>query len=283
MKVATNASDLEQCIAQSNPACLRVLVPTMGSLHAGHLALVRKARELASPEGCVILSLFVNPTQFDRADDLDHYPRALEKDLALCQQHGVDIVFAPESSEMYDPNHSVTVSESQLSKRLCGASRSGHFDGVCAVVLKLFNLTRPGIAVFGKKDYQQLAIICRMVRDLNVAVRIEAVDTVRESCGLALSSRNQRLSDHQRVDASRIRRALLDAQTAHQNGLRTADELLTIVRNEIESSELELNIDYLELVDQENLQAIDTITSPALIATAVFYGQVRLIDNIELP
>ena len=122
-----------------------------------------------------------------------------------------------------------------------------------------------------------------MVRDLNVAVRIEAVDTVRESSGLALSSRNQRLSDHQRVDASRIRRALLDAQTAHQNGLRTADELLTIVRNEIESSELELNIDYLELVDQENLQAIDTITSPALIATAVFYGQVRLIDNIELP
>lgn len=282
MKVVTNTSDLEQSIAQLNSVCPRALVPTMGSLHDGHLALVRKARELVSPEGSVILSLFVNPTQFDRADDLDHYPRALEQDLALCQREGVDIVFAPESSQMYHENHSVTVSESQLSERLCGASRPGHFDGVCTVVLKLFNLTRPDIAVFGKKDYQQLAIVRRMVRDLNVAVRIEGVETIRENSGLALSSRNQRLSDHQRVDAARIRQALLAAQTAYREGLKSAQQLLSLVRNEIESSELEPNIDYLELVDQENLHALEMVSSPALIATAVFYGEVRLIDNIEL-
>lgn len=282
MKVVTNILDLEQCMAQPNSSRLRALVPTMGSLHDGHLALVHKARELAGSEGCVILSLFVNPTQFDRADDLENYPRTLEQDLELCRLHSVDIVFAPQSSEMYQPNHSIIVSESKLSERLCGASRPGHFDGVCTVVLKLFNLIQPDIAVFGKKDYQQLAIIRRMVRDLNVAVRIEGVDTVRENSGLALSSRNQRLSDHQRVDAARIRRALLSAQAACDDGVKTADTLLTPVRNEIESSELDLSIDYLELVDQENLQALETITSPALIATAVFYGEIRLIDNIEL-
>ena len=282
MKVVITTSELQPLLAEKCSPKKRVLVATMGSLHEGHLALIHRARQIAGTEGVVILSLFVNPTQFDQADDLRHYPRALEQDLALCKKHGVDIVFAPESGDIYHSDHSVTVTESSLSQRLCGASRPGHFDGVCTVVLKLFNLTQPNIAIFGKKDYQQLAIIRRMVRDLNIPISIEGVETVREQSGLALSSRNQRLSQQQRSDAQRIRRALLAAQTAHQQGEKSAQSLLNIVSDIIESSELDVEIDYLELLDQDNLQPVETLSSPAIIATAVFYEQVRLIDNIEL-
>jgi pantoate--beta-alanine ligase len=282
MKVVITTSELQPLLAEKCSPKKRVLVATMGSLHEGHLTLIHRARQIAGTEGVVILSLFVNPTQFDQADDLRHYPRALEQDLALCKKHGVDIVFAPESGDIYHSDHSVTVTESSLSQRLCGASRPGHFDGVCTVVLKLFNLTQPDIAIFGKKDYQQLAIIRRMVRDLNIPISIEGVETVREQSGLALSSRNQRLSQHQRSDAQRIRRALLAAQTAHQQGEKSAQSLLNIVSDIIESSELDVEIDYLELLDQDDLQPVETLSSPAIIATAVFYEQVRLIDNIEL-
>jgi len=282
MKVVITTSELQPLLAEKCSPKKRVLVATMGSLHEGHLALIHRARQIAGTEGVVILSLFVNPTQFDQADDLRHYPRALEQDLALCKKHGVDIVFAPESGDIYHSDHSVTVTESSLSQRLCGASRPGHFDGVCTVVLKLFNLTQPDIAIFGKKDYQQLAIIRRMVRDLNIPISIEGVETVRELSGLALSSRNQRLSQQQRSDAQRIRRALLAAQTAHQQGEKSAQSLLNIVSDIIESSELDVEIDYLELLDQDDLQPVETLSSPAIIATAVFYEQVRLIDNIEL-
>ncbi len=282
MKVVITTSELQPLLAEKCSPKKRVLVATMGSLHEGHLALIHRARQIAGTEGVVILSLFVNPTQFDQADDLRHYPRALEQDLALCKKHGVDIVFAPESGDIYHSDHSVTVTESSLSQRLCGASRPGHFDGVCTVVLKLFNLTQPDIAIFGKKDYQQLAIIRRMVRDLNIPISIEGVETVREQSGLALSSRNQRLSQQQRSDAQRIRRALLAAQTAHQQGEKSAQSLLNIVSDIIESSELDVEIDYLELLDQDDLQPVETLSSPAIIATAVFYEQVRLIDNIEL-
>ena len=282
MKVVITTSELQPLLAEKCSPKKRVLVATMGSLHEGHLALIHRARQMAGTEGVVILSLFVNPTQFDQADDLRHYPRALEQDLALCKKHGVDIVFAPESGDIYHSDHSVTVTESSLSQRLCGASRPGHFDGVCTVVLKLFNLTQPDIAIFGKKDYQQLAIIRRMVRDLNIPISIEGLETVREQSGLALSSRNQRLSQQQRSDAQRIRRALLAAQTAHQQGEKSAQSLLNIVSDIIESSELDVEIDYLELLDQDDLQPVETLSSPAIIATAVFYEQVRLIDNIEL-
>lgn len=282
MKVVITTSELQPLLAEKCSPKKRVLVATMGSLHEGHLALIHRARQIAGTEGVVILSLFVNPTQFDQADDLRHYPRALEQDLALCKKHGVDIVFAPESGDIYHSDHSVTVTESSLSQRLCGASRPGHFDGVCTVVLKLFNLTQPDIAIFGKKDYQQLAIIRRMVRDLNIPISIEGLETVREQSGLALSSRNQRLSQQQRSDAQRIRRALQAAQTAHQQGEKSAQSLLNIVSDIIESSELDVEIDYLELLDQDDLQPVETLSSPAIIATAVFYEQVRLIDNIEL-
>ncbi len=280
MNLVTDPSKLLSAL--ENSPFPRVLVPTMGALHDGHLCLVRQARKIAGESGRVILTLFVNPTQFDKAEDLENYPRTLEDDIALCRNHGVDLVFAPDPASMYRPGHSVTVIEASLTHQLCGATRPGHFDGVCTIVLKLFNLTQPTAAVFGKKDYQQLAIIRRMVRDLNVPVSIEGVDTVREPSGLALSSRNARLTKQQHADAPRIRRALLAAQSAHHQGETSAQALLDIARQEIKSSKEGARIDYLELLDADSLQVIDPVTKPAVIATAVFYGSVRLIDNVEL-
>lgn len=260
----------------------RVLVPTMGALHEGHLTLVKRAREIAGPDGTVILTLFVNPTQFNKAEDLENYPRTEERDLALCETHGVDLVFAPDPATMYHADNSVTVTENSLATRLCGSTRPGHFDGVCTVVLKLLNLTQPDCAVFGKKDYQQLAVIRRMVRDLNVPTQIEGVETVREPSGLALSSRNTRLTPAQHADAPRIRRALLAAQEAFHAGEKSVKNLIIIARQEIENSVSGAEIDYLELLDAESLSSIESITDPAVLATAVNYGDVRLIDNIEL-
>jgi len=260
----------------------RVLVPTMGALHEGHLTLVKCARELAGPDGTIILTLFVNPTQFNKPEDLENYPRTEMRDLELCETHGVDLVFAPEPGTMYHPDNSVTVTENSLVTQLCGATRPGHFDGVCTVVLKLLNLTQPDVAVFGKKDYQQLAVIRRMVRDLNVPVQIEGVETVREPSGLAMSSRNTRLSAAHLSDAPRIRRALLTAQAAFDAGENSVKTLIAIAKNEIKNSEAGAKIDYLELLDAESLSPIKSIIAPAILATAVFYGDVRLIDNIEL-
>ncbi len=272
MTVAESGSALRDSLKRS--AGPRVLVPTMGALHEGHLELIRKARTLAGPEGTVIVSIFVNPIQFDRAADLAAYPRPMEADLDACKAEGVDVVFAPEAGSMYFPDRSVMVTESLLSSGLCGATRPGHFDGVCTVVLKFFLLTGCDLAVFGEKDFQQLAIIRRMVRDLDVAVKIVGSPTIREKDGLAMSSRNVRLSPEQRADAPRIRRALLDGARFGR-----ASEILGIARSGIETSPLAC-IDYLSLVDLETLQPVTEIVRPALLATAVFYGEVRLIDNV---
>lgn len=280
MKLVTELSNLHSAL--ENSPSPRVLVATMGALHDGHLSLVQHARKLAGKSGSVILTLFVNPTQFDKAEDLENYPRTLENDIALCRSQGVDLVFAPDPASMYPSDHSVTVIETALTDKLCGATRPGHFDGVCTIVLKLFNLTQPTAAVFGKKDYQQLSIIRRMVRDLNVPVSIEGIDTVREPSGLALSSRNTRLTERQHADAPRIRQALLAAQVEHRQGETSAQTLVGIVQQKIQSSSEGAQIDYLELLDADSLQVIDPVTKPAVIATAVFYGNVRLIDNIEL-
>lgn len=255
----------------------RVLVPTMGALHAGHLELVRRARQVAGPDGLVVVSIFVNPIQFDRAGDLAAYPRPLEDDLRQCREAGVDVVFAPEAAAMYFPDRSVTVTESLLSRGLCGAARPGHFDGVCTVVLKLFLLSGCHAAVFGEKDFQQLAIIRRMVRDLDAPVEIIECPTVRESDGLALSSRNVRLSPAQRSDAPRIYRALRAASL-----LAEPQAILSSAKAEIEASPF-ARIDYLSLVDAETLQPVDTLARPAVLATAVFFGEVRLIDHVDVP
>lgn len=259
-----------------------VLVPTMGALHAGHLALFHRAREIAGPAGTVAATIFVNPLQFDRAEDLQSYPESLGPDLAAAARNGVDAVFAPRKDAFYAADHSLTVHESLLSKHLCGATRPGHFDGVCTVVLKLFHLLQPQNAVFGKKDYQQLAIIRRMVRDLSVPVGIDGLDTVREPDGLALSSRNLRLSGIQRADAPRIRAALLASRSIAATGEQRPEVYLAAARRHIEKSEAGARIDYLQLVDRETLQPLPKVTRPALLATAVFYGEVRLIDNIEI-
>lgn len=253
-----------------------VLVPTMGALHDGHLSLIRRAREMAGEAGTVVVSIFVNPIQFDRASDLTGYPRPMDADLNICESEGVDVVFTPEVGSMYFPDRSVKVVENSLSSTLCGATRPGHFDGVCTVVLKLFLMTGCDLAVFGEKDYQQLAIIRRMVRDLNVPVEIVGGPTVREPDGLAMSSRNVKLSADQRADAPRIRRALLAASDAG-----TKDEILQIAEEQITASDL-TRIDYLSLVDAETLQPAENLNRPTVLATAVFYGEVRLIDNIQI-
>ncbi|WP_353568750.1 pantoate--beta-alanine ligase [Haloferula sargassicola] len=274
MRVVHTVPELRQALARPP-----VLVPTMGALHAGHLALIDRARAAAGPEGCVAVSIFVNPIQFDRAADLEAYPRTLESDLEKCRAAGVDVVFAPAADAMYFPDRSVTVLEHSLSKTLCGATRPGHFDGVCTVVLKLFHQFRPAAAVFGEKDFQQLAIIRRMVRDLDVPVEIIAAPTVREPDGLAMSSRNVRLTPEQRADAPRIRQALVAADSIRQ-AQPGPTAVLERTRAAIASP---LNrIDYLELVDAETLQPAPGFSRPTVLATAVFYGDVRLIDNIRL-
>ncbi|MBK1826528.1 pantoate--beta-alanine ligase [Haloferula rosea] len=271
MRVITHPHELRR--SDHKP---RVLVPTMGALHEGHLALIRQARTVAGPDGCVAVSIFVNPIQFDRADDLDAYPRPLEDDLAACRREGVDLVFVPDAGSMYHPDRSTKVLETSLSTTLCGATRPGHFDGVCTVVLKLFNLLQPDHAVFGEKDFQQLAIIRRMVRDLDVPVEIIGHPTHREPDGLAMSSRNVRLTPPQRADAPRIHRALFSASEA--------DSIEAILRTAQSGIESPLNrIDYLQLVDAESLQPVSDLTRPSLLATAVFYDKVRLIDNQGIP
>ena len=254
----------------------RVLVPTMGALHIGHIRLIEQAREAAGPEGVVIVSIFVNPIQFDRPDDLAAYPRPMDQDLAKCDAAGVDLVFAPDVESMYFPDRSVTVTETLLSRGLCGATRPGHFDGVCTVVLKLFQLSACDAAVFGEKDFQQLAVIRRMVRDLDVPVEILECPTVRDPDGLALSSRNKRLTDEQRGDAPRVYRALTAAAK-----LGNAEKVLTVARGEIEASPL-ARLDYLSLVDAETLQTASDLRRPAVLAAAVYYGDVRLIDHVRI-
>ncbi len=272
MKIADSGGALREML--QGLASPQVLVPSMGALHAGHVALIRKAREEAGPDGTVIVSIFVNPIQFDRASDLTAYPRPLEKDLAICEVEGVDLVFTPETTAMYYPDRSITVTESSLAAGLCGATRPGHFDGVCTVVLKLFNLSGCDVAVFGEKDFQQLAIIRRMVRDLDIPVKIIACRTLREINGLAMSSRNVRLKQAELADAPRIQRAL---ETAIK--LNSPEAILASARAEIEASPL-ARMDYLSLVDAETLQPATDLDRPVVLATAVFYGDVRLIDNV---
>lgn len=259
--------------AASHPV---VLVPTMGALHEGHASLISLAREKAGAEGTVIVSIFVNPIQFDRAGDLAAYPRPLAADLGVCETRGADGVFIPDDGEMYHPDRSVTVTESLLSTHLCGAARPGHFDGVCTVVLKLFLLTRCDAAVFGEKDFQQLAVIQRMVRDLDLQTVIIPHPTIRESDGLAMSSRNTRLSPAYRADAPRIRQALLAAAAENDTA-----SILRVAREIIEESEF-AKIDYLELVNTETLAPTHCLAKPAFLACAVFYGEIRLIDHITV-
>jgi pantoate--beta-alanine ligase len=251
------------------------VVPTMGALHEGHLVLLRAARAQAD---VVILTIFVNPTQFGPTEDLSRYPRDEAGDLAKARSCGIDLAFCPEAAAMYPPGAQTFIEVRELQKPLCGASRPGHFAGVTTVVTKLFHATLPHVAVFGEKDYQQLAIIRRMVRDLDFGIEIVGVPIVREADGVALSSRNAYLSPDQRTAARALSRGLASADAAFKAGERSAIALLAAARAPIEAEPL-ARIDYVELRDADELAVIDRVDRRAVLAMAVFFGTTRLIDN----
>jgi pantoate--beta-alanine ligase len=279
MKTAATAGTMS---APRHKMGKRVLVPTMGALHKAHGELMRVAREEAGHDGEVVVSIFVNPLQFEPGSDFERYPRPEKADEDFCRNAGVDLLFRPAPSEMYFEDRSVFVDETTLSETLCGKSRPGHFRGVCTVVTKLFNILKPDVAVFGEKDFQQLAIIRRMVRDLDFKIEIVGVPTVREDDGLAFSSRNQYLSSEERKQAPILRRALLGAAERAKPGKASAKEVIDLTHKTIGEAPL-ARIDYVELVDAENLQPIGAAQPGSLLALAVFFGKTRLIDNIRLP
>lgn len=253
-------------------------VPTMGNLHAGHLSLVALAREHAD---VVVASIYVNPTQFDRKDDLAAYPRTLEADAALLEGAGVDALFAPANLYPYgEEAHTTWVDVDELTKELCGATRPGHFRGVTTVVAKLFHLVEPDVAVFGDKDFQQRRVIERMVRDLDFGIAIVPGPIVREADGLAMSSRNSRLGADARARAVAISRALGEARAAVSAGERDGRALEGAVRAMIEAAGG--RVDYVELVDEETLSPAAELVAPSILAVAAFFDGVRLIDNARL-
>ena len=255
-----------------------VLVPTMGFLHEGHLSLMRIARQRGD---VIITSIFVNPSQFGPQEDLEAYPRDFEQDEGLCRSEGVDIIFYPGTETMYLPDVSVYVDETLLSRGLCGLTRPTHFRGVLTIVAKLFNICLPHAAVFGEKDAQQLRLLRRMVRDLNFPVEMLSGPIVRESDGLAMSTRNKYLTDIERAEALCLRHSLDLAEECYAGGERDASTILDAMRGMITGSSSGV-IDYLAAIDDENLETIDTIDRPALIALAVRFGKARLLDNTVL-
>lgn len=250
-------------------------VPTMGALHEGHESLIKRAVE---ENDKVVVSIFVNPTQFGPNEDYDSYPRNINKDLELCINAGAAIVFNPEPSEMYYGDKSTSVSVSGLTSVLCGAKRPGHFDGVCLVVSKFLNIVTPDKAYFGEKDAQQVAVIKRMVRDLNIDVEIVACPIIREEDGLAKSSRNTYLSKDERKAALVLSRSLEIAKDALRKGERNANNIKNSIK-EVLNSEPLAKIDYVEIVDSDSLKSVEIIDRNVLIPIAVYIGKTRLIDN----
>lgn len=264
------------------------VVPTMGALHEGHLTLLRTARARAD---IVILTIFVNPTQFGPSEDLAKYPRDEAGDIAKARAcgpkmepggpaptGGIDLAFCPDARAMYPDGAQTFVEVRELQKPLCGASRPGHFAGVATIVAKLFHITQPHVAVFGEKDYQQLAILRRMVRDLDFAIEIVGVPIVREADGLALSSRNAYLSTEQRVAALALGKGLAAAEAAFKAGERDATKLVAAAKAQLDAEPL-VRIDYLELRDPDELSPLATVSGRAVMAIAAFVGTTRLIDN----
>ncbi|MCH7712286.1 MAG: pantoate--beta-alanine ligase [Chloroflexi bacterium] len=257
------------------------LVPTMGALHDGHLALVKRARR---ENQTVVATIFVNPTQFGSQEDLSKYPRDRERDLDMLREHGVDVVFAPGADEMYPPGFDTWVDVGVLGDRLEGVHRPGHFRGVATVVAKLFSLVRPDRAYFGQKDGQQLAVIRRLVRDLNLGLEIVAVPTVRDPDGLAKSSRNAYLTSSQRQAAPVVYRALCRAESLWSSGVRDAERLRAEMKAVLETEPLVESIDYTSVADVESMDELDQVqlSGKAMVLVAVRFGSTRLIDNVIL-
>jgi len=276
---------LRERLAETSPAApkleerRRALVPTMGALHAGHAALIDAARR---DGGVVIVSIFVNPLQFNNKDDLARYPRTLEDDVAFCRERGVDIVFAPSAAEVYPQPLECRVDVGRLADHLCGPFRPGHFQGVATVVLKLFNMVLPHRAYFGEKDAQQLAIIQRLVADFNLPIAVVCVPTVREADGLAMSSRNRHLSADERRVAVCLYQSLLEARQRISSGEKRPDAVVRAAAAVIPRSD-GLKLEYLEIVDPSTMQPVDEINGPVRVAGALWVGSTRLIDNLLVP
>lgn len=279
MKLITSISETRQLSRQFRSKGARLgLVPTMGALHEGHLSLVRAAK---ANSDVVAVSIFVNPTQFGPNEDFARYPRNLEKDCELLEREGVSLVFAPSVEEMYPRSAVTSITVEDLSERLCGKSRPGHFRGVATVVAKLFNIIEPDIAFFGQKDAAQVAVIKRMVRDLNMPVQIEVCPIVRENDGLALSSRNAYLSPDERKMALVLHASLQRAQKLFDDGERAAPKIAAEAKKAFVWQPA-VRLDYFEIVDPESLEPVETITQKSLVAVAAFVGNTRLIDNLLL-
>ncbi len=276
MEVIESISEMKNLVKDWKRQGLSIgFVPTMGYLHEGHLALVRRIKELSDR---VVVSIFVNPIQFAPGEDYQRYPRDLERDKALLEKEGVDVLFSPKVEEMYPPGFQTYVEVKELSSGLCGKYRPGHFVGVATVVLKLFNIVQPDIAVFGEKDYQQLKVIQRMVQDLNLDVKIISHPTVREEDGLAMSSRNTYLSPEERKSAIALYKALNLAEELINQGERRVATLKEKLKEFIESFPY-TKVQYIEFVHPETLKEVERVDEPTLLALAVFVGKARLIDN----
>lgn len=254
------------------------LVPTMGYLHEGHASLIRRAREKA---GKVVVSIFVNPIQFGPNEDYASYPRDLKGDIALAAAEGADLIFAPEAAALYGPDFQTTVSVANITQGLCGASRPGHFAGVTTVVALLFNLVRPHLAVFGAKDYQQAAVIRRMSADLFFGIEIDVAPIVRESSGLALSSRNSYLSPQERAEATVLFQSLRLAEGVVRSGERDAGKVIEAMRELIDGV-ASSRIDYIAIVDPDSLEPVTVIDRDVRALLAVYIGTTRLIDNLRI-
>jgi len=277
LEIVETIAGLRARVAARRSAGLVGLVPTMGALHEGHASLIRQARAECSS---VVVSIFVNPIQFDRPEDLERYPRSLDVDAALCASLGVDLVFAPTVAEMYPVSLECRVEVGRLADHLCGRFRPGHFSGVATVVLKLFEIVQQDRAYFGEKDAQQLAVVRRLVSDFNVATTIVGVPTVRESDGLALSSRNQRLDPDERQLAPALYHALQRVKSAIAAGVSNVSELKQLAASQI-PPDPRLRLEYFEIVDPVDFQPVDAVTGPVVAAGALWVGTTRLIDNMR--
>lgn len=279
MRVVENIEEMKE-ISRTLRADGKMIsfVPTMGYLHQGHMSLMKKGREIGD---ALAASIFVNPAQFGKGEDLESYPRELERDIRLCRAEEVDFLFVPKASEMYPDGYQTYLDLEYVTKNLCGASRPGHFRGVATVVTKLLNIIRPHYAIFGEKDFQQLVVIKRLITDLNMDIDIIGMPIIRETDGLAMSSRNSYLSSNERRDALNISRSLFFVKKIFDEGERTSNVIIDEVRKILENISL-IEIDYVKIVDTGSLEDIKTVNNEALLAVAVRIGNTRLIDNILL-
>lgn len=276
MKIIRTVREMQDYSETQRKAGRRIaFVPTMGYFHEGHLNLMREGRKRGD---VLVISIYVNPTQFGPTEDLEKYPRDFERDSRLAEDVGVDVIFFPSNAEMYPPNFQTYVTVEEVTKNLCGLSRPGHFRGVATVCAKLFNMVKPHAAIFGKKDFQQLVTIKRMVADLNMDLEIIGMPTTREKDGLAMSSRNVYLSPEERESALCLSRSLKMARQQYEQGERDAGRIRESIRTYIESVPC-TRIDYLKICSTATLQDVDSLDEESVLALAVFVGSTRLIDN----